>query len=573
MSKKRASALTIGVLLVILAFHLSVAWQDFGTLSRNGFLYDDSFYALKIAQNIADGKGITFDGLHPTTGFQPLYIFFLVLIFLASGSSLVLPVYMALSLLAVFACLTTYLIYRICRRYVGEAASLIAALIWTFSPVVTKQSANGLETAIAAFMIALSVFYYLDRVRNTGNPPAGRFLILGAFLGLTVLARIDGAFLVLVIFLDYLLLLRKRGTPSKNILRLSLVPLGILLFYGPWFLFNLFETGSPLQDSGTATRFLSLAYASYFGYGADNLARNGPDSTFLLSQATHSIAAMKVIPPVHILFRLIDKAGLALGVNRGFHLAGNIFGFLALFAAGFNIVRWRKDTEKSCRREIDFLLLFSVILVASYSFYIFGTFFFLRYYYPVYLVASVFCAFFLQDLFDWLAARPQPVRRMVIAAGAAYFLLFAIFSYSQAFRSKPIYPFYDIALWVEKNIGEDKTIGVFQAGTIGYLCQHQIINLDGKVNREALVALKTDNLGGYIQEERVDIILDHSKILGIFLGLSSEKMKDCCTEVLDGSMKNSSGWIAIHSSDAFEENPPENRVGLEPSSTIPFFMN
>ena len=60
MSEKRRNTLVVCVLLVIVAFHMAVAWQDFSTLARNGYLYDDSFYAFQIARNIADGNGMTF---------------------------------------------------------------------------------------------------------------------------------------------------------------------------------------------------------------------------------------------------------------------------------------------------------------------------------------------------------------------------------------------------------------------------------------------------------------------------------------------------------------------------------
>jgi hypothetical protein len=94
---RHRTALVAGALLAILAFHLAVAWQDLGTLARNGFLYDDGFYAFKIAENIAHGKGATFDGIHPTTGFQPLYVLLLVPVFALSGDNLAVPVYAALT--------------------------------------------------------------------------------------------------------------------------------------------------------------------------------------------------------------------------------------------------------------------------------------------------------------------------------------------------------------------------------------------------------------------------------------------------------------------------------------------
>jgi len=542
--KQHRAALVIGALLVILAFHLSVAWQDIGTLARNGFLYDDSFYAFKIAKNIADGNGATFDGIHPTTGFQPLYVLLLVPAFALSGNNLVLPIYIALSLLAVFTCLTAYLIYRISRRYAGWWASIIAATIWAFSPVVTKQSANGLETALASFMIAVSICYYLERIRSVENPGAGRFMLQGILLGLTVLARIDGVLLVLVMLLDYLVLLRRKRISAKRLLRLSLVPLGVCILYGPWLVFNMAVCGSPLQDSGTATRFLSLAYAGYFGYGAGDMGSRGPDSSFIWAHLTHAISTMKVIPPMHLIFRLFDKAGAMLGSPGGFHAAGNIFGFLVLGGVGFTTFRWRRDERRKCRGEMHFLILFAAVLLASYAMYVFGMFFFLRYFYPVYLIACIYLAFFLQDIHDWYTRRSVAVKRAVILASAVYAALFGFFSYSQAFRSRPIYPFYDVSRWVNENTGDAERIGVFQCGTIGYLSNRKIINLDGKVNREALEAMKSGGLDDYLLKEGIEVVIDHSDILKIFFGDSEGGMTGSCIDVMCEKMERPSGWIA-----------------------------
>jgi hypothetical protein len=542
--KQHRAAFVVGALLVVLAFHLSVAWQDIGTLARNGFLYDDGFYAFKIAKNIAEGRGATFDGIHPTTGFQPLYVFLLVPAFMASGDDLVLPIYIALSLLAVFTCLTAYLIYRISSRYVGWRASLVAALIWAFSPIVTKQSANGLETALASFMIALSVCYYLERIRPAENPGAGRFMVQGILLGIMVLARIDGVLLMLAMLLDYLVLLRTRRVSAKTLVRLSLVPLGVCILYGPWLLFNMAASGSPFQDSGAATRFLSLAYAGYFGYGAGDMGSRGPDSSFIWAHLTHAISTMKVIPPMHLFFRLIDRAGAILGSPGGFRTAGNIIGFLALGGAGFAALRWRRDERRKSRGEMHFLILFAAILIASYTTYVFGMFFFLRYFYPVYLIACIYLAFILQDIHDWYTGRSVAVKRAVILASAGYAALFGFFSYSQAFRSKPIYPFYDVVRWVNENTGDGERIGIFQCGTIGYLSNRQIINLDGKVNREALEAMKSGDLDGYLRAEGIEVVIDHSDILKIFFGDSQGKMTGSCTDIICQKMERPSGWIA-----------------------------
>lgn len=317
------------------------------------------------------------------------------------------------------------------------------------------------------------------------------------------------------------------------------------MLYGPWLLFNLIESGSPLQDSGSAIRFLSLAYASYFGYGPENMALSGPDFSFVWAHVVHSLRTLKVIPPVHVIFRSIEKAGILLDSLDSFRLAGSIIGILFLAGTGFAIGRWRQDPRREKRHETNFLLLLSGLLLLSYSLYVFGAFFFLRYFYPVYLVGCVYLAFLLQDLFDWYRRRSPAVRRAVISGAVIYTLLFSFFSYSQAFRSRPVYPFYDVAKWLQANTSEDETIGVFQSGAIGYFCDRRVINLDGKVNREALTALRKGCLVDYLRDSGIDIVVDHCKILEIFLGSSPYRKECSCTKIPPGKLDQPSGWVAL----------------------------
>jgi hypothetical protein len=171
-------------------------------------------------------------------------------------------------------------------------------------------------------------------------------------------------------------------------------------------------------------------------------------------------------------------------------------------------------------------------------------FFFLRYFYPVYLIACIYLAFLLQDVHEWYARRSVAMRRAAILASALYVGLFGAFSYSQAFRSRPIYPFYDVSRWVTENTGEAEKIGVFQCGTIGYLSKRQIINLDGKVNRGALEAMKSGCLDAYLRKEGIEVVIDHSDILRIFFGDARGKMPGSCTDIVCRDMKSASGWIA-----------------------------
>lgn len=517
MSSPSNRAILVGLFLLVLAFHLTIAWQDFDVLAKNGFLYDDSFYAFKIAQNIASGQGPTFDGVQNTNGFQPLYVMLLVPVYWITGSDLITPVYIALTLSALFTALTAMLLFVILRRYVSARVAALMTLLWSFSPVVTRQAANGLETSLALLMFASVVLVYIARIRSNENPRGRDFALMGALVGLAVLARVDEIFLGLVITLDYLLVLRKRHVSGALALRrIGVAVIVALLVYSPWLIYSVTNVGTILQDSGSATRFLSIAYAPFFNLGSTEMLDSGPNSKFLWGHLVHSLSVMKVTPPVHVVFRCIEKLDVATGAGGVLQKIGSALGLLALGAMALVYVRKRHALPKGIE-EIRFLGLFSLALIASYSLYVFGVFFFIRYYYPVYFVLCIYGAFFVEALSDRLPRITPRVRHLAAAGAAVYIIAFGMLTYSSAYRSVTVYYFFDVARWVDQNIEPDETIGVFQGGAVGYLSHRKVINLDGKVNRKALSALKSGELASYIEAENVDVVMDNSNVLRLFL--------------------------------------------------------
>jgi hypothetical protein len=78
------------ILVLVLSTHLFVALAPEGRL-LNWFKTDDAFYYFKVAQNISEGRGITFDGLSTTNGFHPLWMAICVPIFSLARINLFLP--------------------------------------------------------------------------------------------------------------------------------------------------------------------------------------------------------------------------------------------------------------------------------------------------------------------------------------------------------------------------------------------------------------------------------------------------------------------------------------------------
>jgi 4-amino-4-deoxy-L-arabinose transferase-like glycosyltransferase len=552
MSVATTRLIVIGLFLLAVVFHLSVVAQDISVLAKNGFLYDDSFYAFKISQNIASGSGISFDGEHPTNGFQPLYVFLLVPFYYVAGSDLISPIYAALILAAVLTALTAVLLFFIARRYVSTKIAVLTAVIWAFSPVVTKQSANGLETSLALLLFASVVYYYISRIRPVERPAVRTFLIFGVLIGLAILARIDEIFLALVILLDYLLILRSRHAPSRALGNITVAAVMALLVYSPWLIYSIGTTGHVFQDSGSATRYLSMAYAPLFDLGGSDMASSGPSAGFIWGHVVHSFSVLKIAPPTHAVFRAFEKLGFALGAPTALTAVANVLGLLLLAAFIYVVVLRRRSLVVTGFGELQFLLLYAVVVIAAYSFYVFGVFFFVRYYYPIYFIACIFAGLLLEEGFRKLPANATIGRALAAVILVGYLSVFGYMAYACVCRSNQLYCFYDVARWVEENTSPDDTIGVFQSGAIGYFSNRRVINLDGKVNRSALDALRDEKLAEYLRKEGIDVVIDNQKVLDLFFAGSRENkhppdplVSMGLDKIMDGAVNGDMrGWAA-----------------------------
>jgi hypothetical protein len=550
---KRVSSGLIVVLIATAAVHLAVAVQDFSTLARNGFLYDDSFYAFQIARNVAHGHGATFDGIHATSGFQPLYVLTLVPLYWIAGDNATLPIQIALVFATLLTVGTAYLLYRLIVRRASDLAALIAVGAWGFSPVVIRQAANGLETALALFLFALSVTYYLERVRPVPDASRRTFVVLGILLGLSMLARVDLGFLALAMCLDYLFVVRSQLRTEPRAIRwrgnLVVATAMCALISAPWLMYAMATAGTPVPEGGRATRYLAIAYAPFFDLASESQLANGPDAGFVARHLERSFETLKVTPALHPVFRGTRKIATAPGPGEAI---ANTIGVLIVVACATWWWRRRRTPWGARAREFEFLLVFGVLMVAAYSTYVFGSFFFLRYYYPLYFVGMIFAGLAIDDGVGWIAARSRALRRLALVGCAGYASALLFMGYTSAFRSTPAYVFYDVARWVESNTDPSDTIGVFQSGAIGYFSNRRVVNLDGKVNAEAYDALRAGRLLDYVRAANIDLVMDSESILSLFLGPWSDEQRARIAQatVFVGADNGAPGWLGFRVSSA-----------------------
>ncbi len=505
-----------------LGIRLAFSWQPIEHLAAYP-LVDDSFYSLNIARNIAQGNGLTCDGVHKTNGFQPLYVFLVAPIYYLLEGDKVLPVHIALSLISVISAFTMVLIYKLVTLVSNEKAAWFAVFLWSISPDVIEFELNGLETGLYIFLLSFSIYYYLLRVRDAEPTAVKNHAVLGLLVGLTILARIDASFFLSALMLDMLIL--RRACLTKHIKGLAAFLLVCGLVISPWFLHNLISFGSLMPTSGKAVRFLST-----FPIFSENYDYGSPMSLIPASYYGDNIMMSFVklcrTPFIYTVFWI----GLFFGGGFGGYT------LMAAFVSGIGylMVRYKDDVRQYWQTSrigsLNFTLIFSLFILLSYIFYVFGRHYYVRYYFPIIFISILYSGLIYDFLVNRLAAtklNPRWVHTIVLA------VMVATFGYRLSNRYfYHMHPtggrYYKIVRWINQNIEQDKVIGSFSSGTIGYFAKPQVINLDGVVNKDAFLALKEKKMLDYIQAGKIDYVIDVTPQINemVFNKISSSPIKN-----------------------------------------------
>jgi hypothetical protein len=187
------------LIVVVMSISLYAALSDSQNFSWRWFTRDDAYYYFKVAQNISEGHGSTFDGINRTNGYHPLWMLICIPIFALARFDLVLPLRVLLLVMSALSVLTGILLYRLIGRIFAPAIGAIAALFWVFSyDVLALLYQQGLESGIAAFFIVLLVYklYEFEISWRKEEVSARQLAVLAVIAVLTLFSRLDLVFLV-----------------------------------------------------------------------------------------------------------------------------------------------------------------------------------------------------------------------------------------------------------------------------------------------------------------------------------------------------------------------------------------
>ncbi len=194
--KTKKITFEIILLIVILALHAFVAFSPEARL-LNWFQTDDAFYYFVTARNIAEGRGITFDGIGTTNGFHPLWMAICIPVFSLAKVNLYLPLRIIIMILALFNAATGILLYRFFAKKFSKETGWFVAIFWTFLPTIHDLTSKlGLESGLTAFTLVAALSYLSSFEERELKPK--NFLIMSLLGALLLFSRLDTIFIVII---------------------------------------------------------------------------------------------------------------------------------------------------------------------------------------------------------------------------------------------------------------------------------------------------------------------------------------------------------------------------------------
>jgi hypothetical protein len=439
-----------------------------------GLTQDDGFYYFKIAQNLAAGRGSTFDGLHGTNGYHPLWLLVLSVVFALQpdpGRALV----AGNALMVVLGALAVPAVYLAARLTLGRAGALAAALLWlgfTYSIALA-----GVEFPLHALLVMLVAFVFLRGRASLTPRPA---LALGLLLALSCLARLDCTALVAV--LGAVVLWRTRGRGQAPWLLLA-PPAATLLAYAA---VNAGLFGLSFPVSGAVKR----SWSAYLLHHDPLYARGG---------------------------WLLAKAWMLRPWQRG---RGTPLWALLAGAVGVPLLAalplWRGPALLTCVHERVLVpwrpfVLFAAVQFAAYLVLYHRYHVFTLWYY---VVQPLLAALVAGAVLDWLwraGGAARGARRALVvtlcAAAALVTTRATLRMRAQQVRVRHQGPLYRAAAWTG-TLPREARIGTWNAGIIGYLSQRQVVNLDGLVNTRSFFEREQYDLCGYWERTGIGYVVD-----------------------------------------------------------------
>jgi hypothetical protein len=422
---------------------------------------DDASYFMTTARNIAAGRGMTFDGIHPTNGFHPLWLLVLIPLFLVHGSPETLVRLVVLYQTALLG-LASLLLCSAHAKLFSQRAALVSAILFVF--LVFLPCINGMESAL---LILLLVVLYRYGLRISQSPVSGpRALLFGVILGLVLLSRLDMVFLPLAMSGCCVHYLLNRDTRFRVTAALIVAGAGSCAVVIPYLIFNEIQFGAIMPISGTLkSSFPSLALSR----GTIGAVGNGH----------YACLALAI---VWLIWRIIRTASPLPKPGDDYYTVST------------TVLAW------------------AVILHFLYTILFMRWGVFAWYFVPYKLFAVMLLAGAVDSIL-----KSSFLARAAGAYWAAVAVLFLVAAGRDYTREKyPLNggwhaPVYDAAVWARGHTAQDAVFAMSDCGHFAFFSTRRVINLDGLANNmDYQRAIAHRHVNQYLQDNHVDYLVQHA---------------------------------------------------------------
>lgn len=431
------------------------------------FMPDDSFYYIKTAMNFAHHGKVSFDGIHNTNGFHPLYFLLLLPVVMMFESATVLKAIFVLHGLLLFSA-TLLLANKLKDGPLAQFARS-TTILFAASPLATLfiWVSVGLESALVVLCTVLLFVSWLHAAKqHYSSTPANT--AIGIAIALLLLSRLD-LIIAVIPACTYLFVTSIRKTHRLRHLMAFFAP--ALVFCSIYLLINLANTGHFTPISGHVKHTVNIPFY----------------------QSWISITRG-------------DIKGIVLTVFPF------VLGITALFLAGHAVLNKKADHWSAPVIMLitgQFLYLLYLLIYASD-------------FYRWYLSFPIACGIISLAFITAKASSKIQIRHgktlgatfigfAVLIAAANIVLL----NYIGKNNISSSYHLSLIAKHMNKLLTSSDKIGVYDAGVIGFYFNDTIVNLDGLANNHEYFDshYRTKKFLEYFQKENISYFLVRDSLI------------------------------------------------------------
>lgn len=455
-------------------------------LAMTPWLIDDSFIFMRIARNLALGKGYSFDGLNPTSGAPLIWTLLTSLNHFLLGPEAAAKATIIES--SLFGAASTVIVFYIAFKAFNRRIAWGAFLLCSLSAPMLFNSANGMETSLFTFIGLLAVCLYLDKDKLTGRKCHYWYFALGSLLGVANLIRADAIFLAFaIVLLEGLRLLKSEVAQRKErCVQILYLVVGVFLFTLPSLMWSLHVAGTLFPSNQIGRRFLAWEGA---------ISANGS----IIWPAYFQKIGGKIIH-LYILLTI---------------MIGSVF----LLALSFVSTLLRERTNQLTRLLIMYVVTYFGTLAIYQGYFpdVHG----LRYLNLAGHLLSIPLVVFCNQIASF-GRRTRFIQRALLSAIMVGLVLSSFFHYEQLRRRIgwanemhmfPIYSnseideWWSFLDWASHNLPKGTVIAAKDHGRLAYFTSTHIVDLAGIIDPDVIKSVSRGDVESYLNEREAEYVL------------------------------------------------------------------